>query len=288
MDLRVQSLQQATAEAEATPVTSEEQKWCQLALAAVDDAQRDRFASIPLDVLCVVRGFAHEKDRTTETRKAMAKISEWRAQVDYYRLFDEMHPKTKDFHDWWPEHIYGVDDWGHMLHATRMFEMDHHALARLDDITLDKLQAQKMKAYATYTQDLSLSTGRQRYKHIMIVDLTGVSMSMLMGEKKRLIQRVFSLGSSYFPESMWQIYCINSPAVFRAIWAIIKQFLHPVTVNKVQIIGSYKEALKTMTAQHIPMESLPVWMGGHHPGKRTFDYIQELVSVKRQHGSSPL
>ena len=88
-----------------------------------------------------------------------------------------------------------------------------------------------------------------------------------------MLQKIFALGSNYFPETIWQIYLINSPMVFRAIWSAVKQFLHPLTVshmhththahththtrththtytqvNKIQIIGSYKEALKKMTA----------------------------------------
>jgi hypothetical protein len=45
--------------------------------------------------------------------------------------------------------------------------------------------------------------------------------------------------------------------VFRAIWATVKPFLHPITVNKIQIIGTAKEAMKKMTAQNIPASALP-------------------------------
>ena len=54
-----------------------------------------------------------------------------------------------------------------------------------------------------------------------------------------------------------QIYLVNSPMVFRAIWATVKPFLHPITVNKIQIIGTAKEAMKKMTAQNIPASALP-------------------------------
>jgi len=233
----------------------------------------------------VVRGFAHEKDRKKETIEAITKISQWRELVNYYNFFNEMHPLAKDFHDWWPEYIYGVDGWGHMLQGVRMSEIDSDALARMPDGAIDQIQGQKMKAYAVYKQDMSACSGRQRYKHTLLVDLTGVTMNMMMGDKKKVLQKIFALGSNYFPETIWQIYLINSPMVFRAIWSAVKQFLHPLTVNKIQIIGSYKEALKKMTAANIPAASLPQWMGGKHPGMKTFDYIQQLVSEKRQHSS---
>jgi len=38
---------------EATPITSEERSWFDLALQAVPEDQRTAFGSVPLDVLCV-------------------------------------------------------------------------------------------------------------------------------------------------------------------------------------------------------------------------------------------
>ena len=46
-------LQQATALAEVSPATSEELEWCQRALSAVPEPQRELFAAIPVDVRAV-------------------------------------------------------------------------------------------------------------------------------------------------------------------------------------------------------------------------------------------
>ena len=78
------------------------------------------------------------------------------------------------------------------------------------------------------------------------------STTLQAGKKRHVLQRIFSLGSTYFPETMWQIYLVNSPMVFRAVWAVVKQFLHPITINKINILGSAKEAMKKMTEQNMP------------------------------------
>lgn len=53
----------------------------------------------------------------------------------------------------------------------------------------------------------------QRYKHTLLVDLSGLSMSMLAGKKRHVLQRIFSLGSTYFPETMWQVARLLVPCV---------------------------------------------------------------------------
>lgn len=36
---------------------------------------------------------------------------------------------------------------------------------------------------------------------------------------------------------MWKIYLVNTPMLFRAVWAIIKPWLHPATAAKVRFGG---------------------------------------------------
>mmetsp|Transcript_6061 Transcript_6061/g.21398 ORF Transcript_6061/g.21398 Transcript_6061/m.21398 type:complete len:114 (+) Transcript_6061:118-459(+) len=108
-----------------------------------------------------------------------------------------------------------------------------------------------------------------------------MSMNMLRGKKRQVLQKIFHIGSTYYPESMWKIYLVNSPLIFRAIWAIIKPWLHPVTLSKIQIIGSAKEAIKKMNEEGIPIEAIPDWMGGKHPGVSTHDYISQIIERRR-------
>lgn len=52
---------------------------------------------------------------------------------------------------------------------------------------------------------------------------------------------------------------INSPRGFSTVWAVIKRFLDPVTVEKIFILG--KDYQSTLLAQ-IPKENLPKRFGG--------------------------
>src|SRR5579859_6138922 len=52
---------------------------------------------------------------------------------------------------------------------------------------------------------------------------------------------------------------INSPRGFSTVWAVIKRFLDPVTVEKISILG--KDYQSTLLSQ-IPKENLPRRFGG--------------------------
>ena len=94
-----------------------------------------------------------------------------------------------------------------------------------------------------------------RYKHTLLIDLSHIKMSMVSSTTKRhclqvprapsfqsaclmkstvltsfplpacLTQHIFGIGSKYFPETIWKIYLINGPMVFKAIFALVKPFL---------------------------------------------------------------
>jgi hypothetical protein len=41
------------------------------------------------------------------------------------------------------------------------------------------------------------------------------------------------VGTHFYPETMWKIYLVNTPMLFRAVWTVVKPWLHPITAAKV-------------------------------------------------------
>jgi hypothetical protein len=79
-----------------------------------------------------------------------------------------------------------------------------------------RLQGQKQCLYSAYKREVSAQVGVQRHKYSLIVDLKNSGFGILFGKKKSIIQQIFKVGSDYFPESIWKIYVINAPFIFRA------------------------------------------------------------------------
>eukprot|EP00282_Hemiselmis_andersenii_P029826 CAMPEP_0169453796 /NCGR_PEP_ID=MMETSP1042-20121227/14942_1 /TAXON_ID=464988 /ORGANISM="Hemiselmis andersenii, Strain CCMP1180" /LENGTH=329 /DNA_ID=CAMNT_0009565839 /DNA_START=220 /DNA_END=1206 /DNA_ORIENTATION=+ len=272
------------AQEESTPMTEAERPWYDMALQAVPEDQRAAFGSIPTDVVCVVRGFQHAKHRKDDTLKSITSIAEWRQSVNYYNIFNTALPGFADFHANWKESIAGPDSYGHMIQVIRIQDVDVDAIEKMDQKQLEALQGQKMKAYAVYKEDMARQRGTQRYKHTLLIDLTHIKMSMVSSSNKRhALQHIFGIGSKFFPETIWKIYLINGPMIFRAVFSAIKPILAPETIAKIQMTGSFESSLKKMEADGIPRSAIPEWMGGACKPQPTAEYVNQLILQRRTH-----
>lgn len=272
---------------EASPLTAEEQKFADAALAGLTEEQRAKLT--PIDIITVVRGYQTYEPRLEETNKAMKLISDWRDKAGFDKFLTAELPMLSEFHKAWPESIYGVDKYGHV---TVGFRFEEVVIAGLDKIIesekagdepsesalLLRLQGQKIAAMMKYKILTAAAAGTQRYKHNIIIDLSGLGMSLLASHKRHVIKMVMDVSANYFPECVWKIYVINAPFVFRAMWAVVKPWIHPITVAKVNVLGSPKDAVKKMAEFGLPESSVPVWAGGSCAGQPIIDVLQKYIS----------
>jgi len=269
-----------SAKQEASPMTQEEKHFYDKAMQALTPDQRKHMMEDPLDGLVIVRGYQTFTPREQETAKFMKLIADWRDKVGYYQLFDKRLDQHHKFHSSWPNKIYGNDKFGHVLTAFRVAELKPDALEEIGQDQLEKLQGQKMRCVYRYKQEQSKLHGAQRYKHSALMDMKGLSLNLMRGKKREILQHLLGIGSHYFPEQMWKIYLINTPIIFRGMWAIIKLWLHPVTVAKVNIVGNEKAAVKKMTEDGIPLSALPDWIGGKNKGWDMAQMVEQYIDQK--------
>lgn len=91
-----------------------------------------------------------------------------------------------------------------------------------------------------------------------IMDLKGVGLSKAPSVYGYLKQ-ASNLSQNYYPERLGKLYVINAPWGFSAVWGAVKGWIDPVTVQKINILGSgYQKEL----LQQVPAESLPKAFGG--------------------------
>eukprot|EP01031_Cornospumella_fuschlensis_P027297 gene27297-32969_t len=95
-------------------------------------------------------------------------------------------------------------------------------------------------------------------KQVVVMDLKGLPMAPEWAALKNL-HRVITLDQDFFPETLGLILVINAPYYFTVIWAVVKPWLDPMVLEKVNIVGSnYQDVLKT----HIDEQYIPVEFGG--------------------------
>jgi hypothetical protein len=232
------SIDEQLAAEELSDWTEEEIKVRDDVLSSVTEAQRQKLLKDSCGTLTLIRAYQKEVPRIEKTRQNIQIIVTWRDLVDVSVLLDSRLERDEEFHSKWPENLYGMDKYGHMIYGMRMGDIDRDGLLEFSDDELQRLQGQKLEARKALKVEHFARTGIRRYKHTAIIDVSAVSMSMLAGQKTALLKRISQIGGQNYPETVWKIYLVNAPMVFRAVWTVVRQLLHPVTVAKVSILGS--------------------------------------------------
>ena len=231
------SLDETLASEEASEMTEEDKKFWDASLEALDPSHRKRYLADRFDTLILIRAFRNETPRLEITIKNLNAIAAWREKVDFDSFLLQRLDKDEVFHRAWPERIYGHDKYGHLILGTRISEIDFEALGRLSEDEVERLQGQKLRAIMAVKRERVDLTGARRYKHASIIDLSGLSLALLSGHRRALLKRVMDIGTHRFTETAWKIYILNAPLVFRAVWAIVKPWLHPKTLAKINILS---------------------------------------------------
>ncbi|KAI8374128.1 CRAL-TRIO domain-containing protein [Radiomyces spectabilis] len=73
------------------------------------------------------------------------------------------------------------------------------------------------------------------------------------------LKAVADIVQHYYPETLHRLFIINAPSAFVMMWKVIRPWLNPGTLDKVQILG---KDFKNVLLEHIDAENLPDFLGG--------------------------
>lgn len=135
-------------------------------------------------------------------------------------------------------------------------------MTKLREITTQERQLQSLvfeyeKMLNERFPACSKAVGRPVATCTTILDLKDVGIQAFYQVKDYVFQ-ASTIGQNYYPETMGKFYIINAPWVFSAVWSIIKPWLDPVTISKIDIL---KDGRKELLMQ-IPAQNLPSDLGG--------------------------
>ncbi|CAF1153064.1 unnamed protein product [Rotaria sordida] len=114
-----------------------------------------------------------------------------------------------------------------------------------------------------YTCQRARERSRQLGKHVE----TFISISDLHGCKwnvrkiLHLCKQSLHIDENYCPERLGQLFVVNPPAIFPALWDIVKHWVDPVTKAKIIVIKK-GSGTSTLLLQHIDSDQLPHEYGG--------------------------
>ena len=91
------------------------------------------------------------------------------------------------------------------------------------------------------------------------MDIKNFHAKSLTAKYRELVRGIIGDESNLWPNTLEKMFIINAPWPFRFAWKIIQNFIHPITVAKIDILGSdYLNEMK----KKIALDQIPVKYGG--------------------------
>lgn len=191
--------------------------------------------------------------------------------------------------EYWPVYLYGNDKSGHPVFYDDLLSIDLAETVKIfgkiangeydangededdDDKEIehnyndpDKLLSFccqfRLKFYGKMIkqkENLSKKYGTMIFRHILIMDLNNFSYYKIASNLSiysRIAKKVLTTEQLLFPQTCHRIYLINAPFTFQFIWKILSNFIDPITLKKIKILGTdyLDEMLNDIDIQNIP------------------------------------
>ena len=179
----------------------------------------------------------------------------------------------------------GTDLYGHLVWAERYENFGPVAAHPLDAAEALAIRMKTMETVRFLQAHANRDRGNvTRYKQVYIIDVGRLQLSNLLWNRavRAITFSIIAGSDSYYPETMWRCYIINAPAIFRAVHAAVKPFIHPVTREKIAVLGHGPDAyLPEMAKRGVPRTAVPRSLGGDAPDVKLHDAAADLLGIAR-------
>ena len=266
---------------EGSPFTAKESEVLAACRKECGAAAIDSFSSTWVDRM--VRGMytnnkgSHEA-RLKETMESFKTISAWRRKVGADGLVKRALPGAEVVNAKARATMGGTDYYGHCVVVEQLDGIGDLCGCGLSVEEMLLVRAQQAEALDSEKVRVSEALGAVRYKQVYVLDLGVLSLGTLMrrNDVRNLTTKVLEVGQKYYPEGMWKIFVVNAPWIFRSVYALFTPFIHPVTRDKIKILGGPKAFLAELEKVGVTRDAVPRCVGGGHPGT-------DIMTILRRH-----
>ncbi|KAL4873381.1 hypothetical protein BDV12DRAFT_77499 [Aspergillus spectabilis] len=214
-----------------------------------------------LDTLTLLR-FLRARKFDVAASKAMFIASEkWRKEFGTDELARNFEYVEKpEVFKYYPQYYHKTDKDGRPVYIEKLGKIDLTALGKIT--TDERMLKNLVTEYERFADDRLPACSRKAGKLIetscTIFDLKGVGL-MSASSVYGYLSRASAVSQDYYPERLGKLYLINAPWGFSTVFSVVKSFLDPVTVGKINVLGS---GYQTELLKQIPKENLPKEFGG--------------------------
>ncbi|GIL72327.1 hypothetical protein Vretimale_3992 [Volvox reticuliferus] len=205
------------------------------------------------------------KARQWDVHRAAAmyqNMVKWRIEQHADHLYETfMFPEREEVLRYYPHFYHNTDKYGRPIYIELLGQTDPSKI--LEATTLDRLMHYHVCDVENLMRRIlpacSVLAGRPIITKSVILDMKGVSMKTFGSAAQKILKTAITIDQDYYCETLGQMFIVNTPTVFRVIWAVVNPLLEERTRRKIVILGS--DFLPTIT-QLVPLERLPTCLGG--------------------------
>jgi len=204
-----------------------------------------------------IRGYANEQDYMNAVHKHFREYLQWRIENRVDELSATPQPRKEEFVRTWPHGLHGISKDQHIVYIDRPAKVNPSTFSQMFSFAeYERIHIQTMELLCDAKDRLAVKLGRHNYKHVVIMDLDGFTMSHFSKKFYEPIKRLVNIDQSKYPETLHKMFIVNYPFLFKAVWTIVSPWIDPITKSRIEFC-KVKELL-----QYIDADQLPSDLGG--------------------------
>ncbi|GJE83938.1 sec14 cytosolic factor [Phanerochaete sordida] len=224
--------------------------------------QEGWFVEERMDDGMLLRFLRARKFDVAKTKEMLKNAEQWRKDFGVDEIVKNFDFEEKaEVDKYYPQFYHKTDKDGRPIYIEKLGKLDIKKLYAITTVErqLKRLVWEYERCLTDRFPACSRAVGHPVETSCTILDLAGVSISNFY-RVKDYVSAATSISQDRYPETMGKFYIINSPYLFSTVWNLVKPWLDPVTVAKIEIPSgsAYKEKLLAQ----IPAENLPKDLGG--------------------------
>lgn len=169
-----------------------------------------------------------------------------------------------------PSGVHGYDKQGRPLFIERVGRLRFDAMTEKGVTTQDfvrhHVQIQEYMNTVCFG-DASRVAGFTVDKFVYVMDMKGLSLSVLNSATFGAFKEVARIDQNYYPETLGAMLIVNAPTVFSVFWSLSKPLINPNTRAKIKIVRA--EKTRETLLQYVDEAHLPKDLGGTFQGDAT-------------------
>ncbi|EGR48953.1 hypothetical protein MKX07_007053 [Trichoderma sp. CBMAI-0711] len=214
-----------------------------------------------LDTLTLLRFLRARKFDVELAKQMFVDTEKWRAEIKLDEILPTWdYPEKAEISKYYKQFYHKIDNDGRPVYIETLGGID---LAAMYKITSAERMLTNLAVEYERVADPRLPACSRKAGHLLetcctIMDLKGVTLTKVP-QVYSYVRQASVISQNYYPERLGKLFLINAPWGFSTVWSVVKGWLDPVTVKKINILGSgYQSEL----LKHIPAENIPKEFGG--------------------------